>query len=135
MSRPAQLPYADPFTLPIIDAEIVAIDLDALPEQRRTQELQPYVAPIPYVKPKRGLIRRAIDDPFWILMGITGSLVLAIVGTIIYGVIQIVLGVVAFLNEWGATIGGGAVAVILALILCGGGTAVCAGIHCAGCKG
>lgn len=135
MTRVVQLPSVDPFALPILDAELVPIDLDSLPEQTRKTDLLPYVAPTPYIEPKRGLIRRAIDDPFWVLVTVGGSIALAIVGTVIYGIIQIVLAVVEFLNTYGAQIGGGAIAIILALILCGGGGAVCAGIHCAGCKG
>jgi hypothetical protein len=81
------------------------------------------------------MLRRAIDDPFWILMTLTGALVLSIVGTAVYGVIQIILAVAEWFSLNHTTILGGIVLIIL-LALCGGATAAkCVGIHCGGCKG
>jgi hypothetical protein len=120
--------------LPVLDAEIVSIDY--LPVPRAPAQLVPLNRPItrpPLTEPKRGLIRRAIDDPFWILITGAGSLALAVVGTVIYGIVQILLSVGVFLSTYGSTIGGGVILLIL-IVLLGSGGAACAGLHCAGCK-
>jgi hypothetical protein len=84
---------------------------------------------------KRSLLRRAIDDPYWILMTLTGTLVLSIIGTAVYGAIQIMLAIAEWFSLNRTTILGGVVLIIL-LALCGGATAAkCVGIHCGGCKG
>jgi hypothetical protein len=84
---------------------------------------------------KRSLLRRAIDDPFWILMTLTGTLMLSIIGTAVYGVIQIMLAIAEWFSLNQSTILGSIVLIIL-LALCGGATAAkCVGIHCGGCKG
>ena len=56
-------------------------------------------------EPKRNLLRRAIDDPYWILMTLTGALGLAIIATVVYGAIQIILTVDAWLHTNAPTIG------------------------------
>lgn len=139
--------YRDPFmpTLPILDAEIVPVDLDKLRGQTREANLLSYIALEPrpqfyaYAEPKRGLIRRVIDDPYWVLITLASALGLAIVGTIVYGVTQIVLAVEQWWSENGHTVvstGQTILVVIVLLALCGGGAAAkCAGIHCGGCKG
>ena len=84
---------------------------------------------------KRSLLRRAIEDPYWILMSLTVGLGLSIMATVVYGVIQITLAIGAWFHAHGATLGAIA-ALIIALVLCGGATgAKCTGIHCGGCKG
>ena len=47
-----------------------------------------------------------IDDPYWILMTLTAAIGLAITATVIYGAIQIILAVGAWLHANGTTIAG-----------------------------
>lgn len=120
------------------DGEIVPINLDALPAETRTVNIL-IVSPVPNiapVEPKRSLLRKTLDDPYWVLISITTVLVLSIVSLIVYGVIQVVLTVEEWLAENMHTIvsGGATVAIILILLSLGGGGAVCAGLHCAGCR-
>jgi hypothetical protein len=84
-------------------------------------------------KSKRSLLRRAIEDPYWILVTLTAVLGLSITATVGYGVIQITLAIGQWFHAHGATLGVIAT-VIIALMLCGG-AAKCTGIHCGGCKG
>lgn len=80
------------------------------------------------------LLRRAIEDPYWILMTLTVVLGLSITATVIYGVIQITLAIGQWFHAHGTTLGAIA-ALMIALMLCGGATAAkCTGIHCGGCK-
>jgi hypothetical protein len=86
-------------------------------------------------EPKRSLLRRAIEDPYWILVTLAACLGLSITVTVVYGVIQITLAIGQWFHAHGATLGAIAV-LIIALMLCGGATAAkCTGIHCGGCKG
>jgi hypothetical protein len=82
------------------------------------------------------LLRRAIDDPYWILMTLMAVLGLSITATVVYGVIQIILAIGSWFHAHGATLVAIA-ALIIVLMLCGGGAsaAKCTGIHCGGCKG
>lgn len=119
--------------------EIVPINLDALPAETQTINIlivspsRPTIAP---VEPKRSLLRKTLDDPYWALISIAAALSIGIVTLIVYGVIQIVLAVEAWLAENMHTIvsGGATVLIILVLLSLGGGGAVCAGLHCAGCR-
>lgn len=121
--------------LPILEGEIVPVDLDALQPVPVPSTLPAIPEPLwpTRVEPKRSLIRRTIDDPYWILVTAGSVLAVAIVGTVVYGVIQIDLAIAAFFALWGATIGGFGILLIL-LVLFGGGSAACAGLHCGGCK-
>jgi small-conductance mechanosensitive channel len=86
-------------------------------------------------EPKRSLLRRAIDDPFWILITMTTVLGLSIAATVIYGVIQIALAIAEWFHANGTTLAA-ITTLVLLLMLCGGATAAkCAGIHCGGCRG
>ena len=92
-------------------------------------------APIRTIKPKRNLFRRAMDDPYWILMTLIAALGLSITATVIYGVVQITLAIGQWLHANSTTITG-VIVLILLLMLCGGTTAAkCAGIHCGRCRG
>jgi hypothetical protein len=84
---------------------------------------------------KRSIVRRLIDDPFWVLMTLTAVLGLSITATLVYGVIQMILAVLLWFTTNATMITGTAVVIVL-LMLCGGATAAkCTGIHCGGCKG
>jgi hypothetical protein len=89
------------------------------------------------IEPKRTLLRRVIDDPYWILMTLTVAIGLAITATVVYGAIRIILAIGAWLYANAPTIGtiGATIALIILVTLCGGVKAAkCAGIHCGGCK-
>jgi hypothetical protein len=89
------------------------------------------------IEPKRNLLRRAIDDPYWILMTLTAATGLAITATVIYGAIQIILTVGAWLHANASTIrtiSGITVLIVLVMICSGAKAAKCAGIHCGGCR-
>jgi hypothetical protein len=86
-------------------------------------------------EPKRSLLRRAIEDPYWILMTLMVMLGFSITATVVYGVIKITLNLGSWFHAHGATLGAIA-ALIIAVMFCGGASAAkCAGIHCGGCKG
>jgi len=105
---------------PVVDGEVLSVH--TIPAPTRT------------IEPKRNLLRRAIDDPFWILMTLTVTLGVSITATVIYGAIQIILAIGAWLDANATTIGG-ATALIILRMLCGGAKAAqCAGIHCGGCR-
>jgi hypothetical protein len=86
------------------------------------------------IEPKRNLLRRAIDDPYWILMTLTVAIGLAITATVIYGAIQIILTIGSWLHANATTIGGVTALIILVMLRGGAKAAKCAGIHCGGCK-
>jgi hypothetical protein len=89
----------------------------------------------PIQEPKPSLLRRALDDPYWILMALTAVLGLSITATVVYGIIHIRLAIGQWLHANGAVLGA-ITALIITLMLCGGATAAkCAGIHCGRCKG
>jgi hypothetical protein len=111
----------------VIDGEVITSSIAPVPIRNDTG--------VRSMTRKRSLFRRAIDDPFWILMTLTGALMLSIVGTAVYGVIQIMLAIAEWFSLNRSTVLGGIVLIIL-LALCGGATAAkCVGIHCGGCKG
>lgn len=131
---------------PILDGEVVAVDLDAL-QDRVPSRIRPasrlvsaYAqSPIPtIVKSKHRLLQRVIDDPYWLLMSLAIGLGLSIVGIAIYGVIQVGMAIRDWWMSNGHTVVSATEVVILIIVvlaLCGGGAAKCAGIHCGGCKG
>jgi hypothetical protein len=83
---------------------------------------------------KRSLLRRAIEDPYWILMTLMAVLGLSITATVVYGIIQITLAIGRWFTTNGTTLGTIAALVIL-VMLCGGTSAAkCVGIHCGGCR-
>lgn len=88
----------------------------------------------PVTEPKQSLLRRTIDDPYWILMTLATTLILSITATAIYGIIQITLAIGRWFTTNGTTLGAIATLVVI-VMLCGGTTAAkCAGIHCSGCR-
>ncbi|MDQ3900484.1 MAG: hypothetical protein M3319_08590 [Actinomycetota bacterium] len=85
-------------------------------------------------KSKQGLLRRTLDDPYWILMTLAITLIGSITATVIYGIIQITFAIGHWLTTNGTTLGTIAALAII-VMLCGGTTAAkCAGIHCGGCR-
>jgi hypothetical protein len=111
----------------VIDGEVITSSIAPIPIRNDTS--------VRSTARKRSLLRRAMDDPFWILMTLTGVLVLSIIGTAVYGIIQIMLAVADWFSLNRTTILGGIILIIL-LALCGGATAAkCVGIHCGRCKG
>jgi hypothetical protein len=70
-------------------------------------------------------------------MTLTAAIGLAITATVIYGAIQIILTVGAWLHANAPTLGtiGATTALIILVMICGGAKAAkCAGIHCGGCR-
>jgi hypothetical protein len=113
-----------------VDGEVIT-STTIIPTQRRNDT---YATTAWALESKRSLFRRAIDDPYWILMTLTVGLVVVIIATVLYGAIQIILTVGAWLDANATTIGG-AIALIVLVMLCGGAKAAkCAGIHCGGCR-
>jgi hypothetical protein len=114
----------------VVDGEVIT-SITTIPMQLRN-DTYPTTAPV--IEPKHNLLRRAIDDPYWILMTLTAAIGVSIIATVIYGAIQIILAVGAWLNANATTIGT-IIALIILLMLCGGAKAAqCAGIHCGGCR-
>ena len=115
----------------VVDGEVIT-SIDTIPNH------SPYDPDVTTAwEPKRTLLRRAIDDPYWILMTLTVALALAITATVIYGAIQIILTVDAWLHANAPTMGtiAGVTVLIILVMICGGAKAArCAGIHCGGCK-
>jgi hypothetical protein len=111
----------------VVDGEVIT-SITTIPTYTRDDSIASVL------KPKRNLLRRMIDDPYWIVMTLTATLGVSITATVIYGAIQIILAIGAWLDANATTIGG-ATALIILLMLCGGVKAAkCAGIHCGGCK-
>lgn len=123
LARPA-------FRAPVIEGELVPVDLDAL-QRRITYTVKEVPA-----KPSR-----EINWPL-VLTVTAYTLGLSIIGVLVYGIVQIVLAVARAVEEFGHwmsvngphILGIGALA-LLALLFCGGSAAKCAGIHCGGCRG
>jgi hypothetical protein len=114
----------------VVDGEVIT-SITTIPTQPR-DDTYPAIAPV--IEPKRNLLRRMIDDPYWILMTLTAVIGLSITATVVYGAIQIILTVGAWLHANAPTIGG-VIALIILVILCGGAKAAqCAGFHCGGCQ-
>jgi hypothetical protein len=114
----------------VVDGEVIT-SITTIPMQGRN-DTYPAIAPV--IKPKRNLLRRAIDDPYWILMTLTVALGVSITATVIYGAIRIILAIGAWLEANGTTIVGAMVLIILMMICGGAKAAQCAGIHCGGCR-
>ena len=115
----------------VVDGEVIA-SIDTIPTHPRYD-----TDATPAWEPKRNLLRRAIDDPYWILMTLTVALGLAITATVIYGAIQIILTIDAWLHANAHTIGtiGASTVLIILVMICGGAKAAqCAGLHCGGCR-
>ena len=113
----------------VVEGEIITSSLT--PRALARDDTQPPITD----ESRPSLLRRAIEDPYWILMTLTVVLGLSITATVIYGVIQITLDIGQWFHAHGTTLGAIA-ALIIALTLCGGATtAKCTGIHCGGCKG
>jgi hypothetical protein len=85
-------------------------------------------------EPKRSLLQRAIEDPYWILMTLMAILGLSITATVVYGIIQITLAIGRWFTANGTTLGTIAALVILVMLYGGTSAAKCAGIHCGGCN-
>jgi hypothetical protein len=119
--------YSQPPT--VVDGEVITSSLTTRGLVR--DNTQPTIAG----ESRPSLLRRAIADPYWILVALTVVLGLSITATVVYGVIQITLAIGAWFHAHGATLGIIS-ALMIALMLCGGATATkCTGIHCGGCKG
>ena len=116
-------------SLMVVEGEVITSSLTTRALAR--DDTQPTITD----ESRPSLLRRAIEDPYWILMTLTIVLGSSITATVIYDVIQITLAIGQWFHAHGATLGAIA-ALIIALMLCGGATAAqCTGIHCGGCKG
>ncbi|MFZ0117973.1 MAG: hypothetical protein WAL99_00655 [Pseudonocardiaceae bacterium] len=113
----------------VVEGEVIT-DIATIPARTRDDT---DATSVPEIEPTRNLLRRLIDDPYWILMTLLVTIGLAMTATVIYGVIQITLTVAHWLHANGTTIAGILVLITL-LMICGGASAAkCAGIHCGGC--
>lgn len=131
----------DPFyeqAFPVIEGELVPVDLDAVQDAMSTA-LVPYSPALLQESLPPTLRQGILEDPYWLLMGIGSALALGIVGTAIYGIIQVAIAVEGWWSANGHTVAstaGGVLVLVVLLALCGGGAvAKCGGIHCGGCKG
>jgi uncharacterized BrkB/YihY/UPF0761 family membrane protein len=118
----------------VVDGEVITSITTTIPTH--TQD-DTYATTAWAIEPKRNLLRRAIDDPYWILMTLTAAIGLSIIAAVVYGVIQIILTVGAWLHANAHTIGtiSGITVLIILVMICGGAKAAkCAGIHCGGCR-
>jgi hypothetical protein len=120
--------YSEPPT--VVDGEVITSSLTTRTMVRDDTE------PTTRDESRPSVLRRVIDDPYWILMTLMAVLGLSITATVIYGVIQIILAIGQWFHAHGTTLGAIA-ALIIVVMLCGGGAtaAKCTGIHCGGCKG
>ena len=113
----------------IVDGEVITSTV-ILPASRENTDATAVVT----TEPKRSLFRRAIEDPYWILMTLMTAVGLSITATVIYSVIHIILAVTAWLSVHGKTIITTTILIIV-LVISGGATATkCAGIRCRGCQ-
>jgi hypothetical protein len=114
----------------VVDGEVIT-SIDTIPMHPRydTDATTAWA-----IEPKRNLLRRAIDDPYWILMTLTVAIGLAITATVVYGAIQIILTLGGWLHANATTVGGVTALIILVMLFGGGKAAKCAGIHCGGCR-
>jgi hypothetical protein len=117
-----------PGSTPIVDGEVITGTLTISPRDDTK------ATGVPAIEPKRSLLRRAIDDPYWILMTLMAATSLPITATVIYGIVQMMLAIGEWLRVNGKTITGITILMIV-LMICGGArVAKCAGIHCRGCR-
>ena len=114
----------------VVDGEVITSRL-IVPVPRKNTN----ATAVPVLQPKPSVLRRAIEDPYWILMTLMAALGLSISATVIYGIVEIMLAVTEWVSVNGTTIAA-ATTLIIVLAMFGGATAAkCAGIHCRGCKG
>ncbi len=113
----------------IVDGEVITSTVTIHAPRENTDA----TAVVP-TEPKRSLLRRATEDPYWILMTLMTAVGLSITATVIYSVIHIILAVTAWLSVHGKTIIMITILIIV-LVISGGVTATkCAGMHCRGCQ-
>jgi hypothetical protein len=114
----------------VVDGEVITSSLIVPAPHKNTD-----ATTVPVIEPTRSVFRRAIEDPYWILMTLMTALGLSITATVIYGTVQIMLAVAEWVSVHGTTIAA-ITTLLIVLTMCGGATAAkCAGIHCGGCKG
>ena len=114
----------------IVDGEVITSSL-IVPAPRKNTD----ATAVPVIEPTRSVFRRAIEDPYWILMTLMAAIGLSITATVIYGTVQVMLAVAEWVSVHGTTIAA-ITTLIIALAIFGGATAAkCAGIHCRGCQG
>jgi hypothetical protein len=114
----------------VVDGEVITSSLIVPAPPKNTN-----ATAVPVIEPKPSVLRRATEDPYWILMTLMVAIGLAITATVIYGTVQIILAVAEWVSVNGTTIAV-ITTLIIVLAMCGGATAAkCAGIHCRGCRG
>jgi hypothetical protein len=116
----------------VVDGEVISTTM--IPTHAQDDS---YASPAWAIEPKRNLLRRSIDDPYWILMALTVAIGLSIIATVVYGAIQIILTVDAWLHANAPSIGsiGATIALIILVMICGVAKAAkCVGMHCGGCR-
>jgi hypothetical protein len=113
-----------------VDGEVITSSLIGPAPRKNTD-----ATAVPVVEPKRSVLRRATEDPYWILMTLMVAIGLSITATVAYGAVQIILAVAEWVSVNGPTIAA-ITTLITVLMIFGGATAAkCAGIHCGGCQG
>lgn len=118
-----------PIDLDVIQGELVVVN-DAAVAVRQTPNLP--VLPGELVRDNILPKQAWHEDPYVILTALKWGIPAAILGTVVYGIVEIVLWINAHLADIGMGVGG--VLGIIILLSLGGGGAVCAGLHCAGCR-
>jgi hypothetical protein len=114
----------------VVDGEVITSSLIGPAPRKNTD-----ATAVPVVEPKRSVLRRATEDPYWILMTLMVAIGLSITATVAYGAVQIILAVAEWVSVNGPTIAA-ITTLITVLMIFGGATAAkCAGIHCGGCQG
>lgn len=122
-----------PIDLDVIQGELVAVDNATTTAVALRQDSDLPVLPGELVRDNILPKQAWHEDPYVILTALKWSIPAAILGTVVYGVVEIVLWINAHLADIGMGIGG-VLGIIILLSLLGGGGAVCAGLHCAGCR-
>ena len=114
----------------VVDGEVITSSV-IVPAPRKNTG----ATAVPVIEPTQSLLRRVMEDPYWILMTLMVAIGLSITTMVIYGVVHIVLAVAEWVSVHGTTIAE-ITTLIIVLAMCGGASAAkCAGIHCRGCKG
>jgi hypothetical protein len=83
---------------------------------------------------RASVLRRAVQDPYWILMTLMIGCGLSITAMVVYGMIRLTLAVVGWLTTNGTTLVVITGLVVAGVLCCGARTVTCTGIHCGGCK-
>jgi hypothetical protein len=83
---------------------------------------------------RTSVLRRAVEDPYWIVMTLMIGCGLSITAIVVYGMIRLTLAVVGWFATNGTTLAVITGLVVAGVLCCGARSVTCTGIHCGGCK-